>query len=380
MTTPLFNTTPFSRRRLLGATAAGALVGSTQLYRSEASARSQAATPAAATDHAIVGDVMNYQLEPGGRWSGAFGSVTLNMHAGFFDGDDAWFIRTDSSNETFAKENGLVFVPLMANALQAEGATAPLYVFEGAVAEQRPVLYTVPGRDDFTSAFHVQTVRFTGTPTLLDSVLAIDLAEREGAISIDATDIVVNYPVVIWPGGGLDVDPELTAPLAPGPLVAEPDLTEGRITFKLHQCFPGSRYIATDTSAAPMAPMMGIVNSAPTQLLLDVGATAPIYVFGNGLAGPGAMGFQPAVFNVSAGDPLWSPFWDHITVVWADPGAAVVLQSEAEIMEREAAGEVQLFKGTPDSEGRGFVVNCPSPVLAPTTYDPATYARATPTP
>ncbi|HEV2108932.1 MAG TPA: hypothetical protein VGR16_11765 [Thermomicrobiales bacterium] len=36
--------------------------------------------------------------------------------------------------------------------------------------------------------------------------------------------------------------------------------------------------IATDTSAGPMAPMMGIVPSEATQALIEVKATAPIYV------------------------------------------------------------------------------------------------------
>ena len=366
-----------NRRHLVGAGAFMLAAGGAFSVRGSSTLARQA-TPDAEGATIIVGDVTDFQLDPGGRWAGPFGSVTLTMHPGYFDGEDAWFIRTDSSDQAFAQANGLVYVPLMANALSAEGSHAPLYVVEGGVEGQRTVLSTVPGRSDFTSAFRIHTVTFNGDPALLDSVVAIELAEAGGAITVTPSDIIVNYPVVLWPGSGLAVDTELTAPLAPGPLVSAPDMDARTITFKLHQCFPGSRYIATDTSSSPMAPMMGIVNSAPTQLLLDVGATAPIYVFGNGLVGPGAMGFQPAVFNASAGDPAWSPFWDHYTVVWADPSAAVLLTTEAEIREREAAGDVQVFKGTPDSGGQGFVVNCPAPVLAPTTYDPAQFVQATP--
>ena len=136
------------------------------------------------------------------------------------------------------------------------------------------------------------------------------------------------------------------------------------MTFKLHECFPGSRYIATDTSAVPMAGMMGIVGSAQTQFLIEANATAPIYVFGNGIPGPAAMGFQPSIFNSKAGDVIWSPFWEHLTVVWNEGVEAVVLRSEAEVMEREAAGEITIYPGTPDTEGQSFVVNCPAPVLA----------------
>jgi len=343
-------------------------------------------TPAAGTPvpgeevAVIVGDVVDFTLEPEGRWPAPVGSVTLRMHPGFFDGQDAWFVRTDASDQAFAQDQGLVYVPLLRNALQAEGSYANIYLFDGGAEGQRPVVSTIPGREDFTSAFRVHNVAFTGAPELLNSVGAIAAAEQAGTATIERTDVVVNYPLVAWPGGGLPVDEEMNAPLGTGPLIEAPDTANGTVTFKLHQCYPGSRYIATDTSSAPMAPMMGLPPSEPTQKLAGVKATAPIYVFGNGLPGTGAMGFQPAVFNAKAGDPIWSPFWDHKTVVWKDEGQAVVLTSEAEIMARAAAGEVEVFNGVPDSHPNGFVVNCPAPILAPTTYDPALFALAEGTP
>ena len=328
----------------------------------------------------LVGDVIDFTLEPEGRWTAPVGSVVLRLHPGCFDGQDAWFIRTDASDQAFAQEHGLVYVPLLKNALQAAGSFADIYLFARGADGQRTVVSTVPGRDDFTSAFRVHNVAFAGTPALLNSVAAITAAEQAGTATIERTDVVVNYPLVLWPGGGLPVDEEMQAPLGTGPLIEPPDTETGTVTFKLHQCYPGSRYIATDTSSAPMAPMMGVAPSEPTQKLLEVGATAPIYVFGNGLQGTGAMGFQPAIFNSKAGDPIWSPFWDHKTVVWKDESAAVLLQSEAEILARAEAGDLDIFNGVPDSHPNGFVVNCPSPLLAPNTYDPALFALADGTP
>jgi len=342
-------------------------------------AAAQTATPSVADEaRAIVGDVVDFTLTPDGRWPGPFSSVTLRLHPGFFDGGDAWFVRTDASDAAFSRAEGLVYVPLLRNALLANGSYGNLYRFAGGVQGQRTVLSTVPGRDDFTSAFRVHDVAFTGEPEMLASVAAIEAAVAAGRATATPTEVVVNHPLVVWPGGGLVADPDLALPLGGGPLVAAPDLTARTATFKLHQCYPGSRYIATDTSAAPMAGMMGVVGSAPTQALIEVGATAPIYVFGNGPAGPGPMGFQPSVFNASAGDPIWSPFWEHFTVIWTNPVAARVLRSEAEVLAAVEAGELELFNGTPDTHPNGFVVNCPSPVLAPNPYDPAQFARATP--
>ncbi len=56
----------------------------------------------------IVGDVLDYTLEPEGHWPAPVGSVTLRMHPGFFDGQDAWFVRTDASDQAFATGQGLV--------------------------------------------------------------------------------------------------------------------------------------------------------------------------------------------------------------------------------------------------------------------------------
>ncbi|MGH2531452.1 MAG: DUF7482 domain-containing protein [Thermomicrobiales bacterium] len=370
-----------TRRDVLRAGAAlglGATLGAHDVRSAGAGALQ--ASPVAEEVQVIVGDVVDYSLEPNG-WEGHFGSVTLTMHSGFFNGGDAWFIRTDASDQAFAAENGLVYVPLLKNALDVEGAYANLYLFPEGAGDQRPVFSTAPSQETYNPAWRLHNVTFAGEPELLDSEEAIRAAETAGTVTIEATECVVNYPLVLWPDGGLPVDPDLVQPLGPGILVSEPDTAAGTVTFKLHQCYPGSRYIATDTSALPMAGMMGVVGSAPTQLLLEAKATAPIYVFMPGLPGPAAMGGQPSVFNSKAGDPIWSPFWEHITVAWNEGATPRVLTTEAEILEAETAAEVQLFKGVPETDPMSFVVNCPAPILAANTYDPADFPapRASPT-
>ena len=202
-----------------------------------------------------------------------------------------------------------------------------------------------------------------------ESAEAVDAAVAAGRLAVEETEIVVNYPTVKWPAGELPVDTVVEKALEGGPLLGPPDLATMTATFKLHQCFPESRYIVTDTSAVPMAPMMNIQGSPGTTGLAELGAASTITVFGNGLNGPGAMGFQPGIFREKAGLPSWSPLWDHFTAVWMDPSKAVLLGSQAELDERVAAGEIEIFKGTPDTGGQGFVVNCPSPIVAPNDFE-----------
>src|SRR5574341_1242405 len=180
----------------------------------------------------------------------------------------------------------------------------------------------------------------------------------------------VNSPVIKWPGGELASDDAKEEYLGGGQLIEPVNVDDMTVTFKLHQCFPGSRYIVTDTSAAPMAPMMAIPASPPNQAMIEGErvVTARIWVFANGLPGSGVMGFQPAVFDSRAGDPTWSPFWNHFTLKWVDESKARVLRSVQDVQAALQAGEVEEFNGTPDSHPNGFVVNCPVPVLAPNTF------------
>lgn len=225
----------------------------------------------------------------------------------------------------------------------------------------------MPDDPGFTPLFRVNRVR--APKDVFDSADAIRSAADAGRLEIETTDVIVNYPLVKWARGELPVDEEVTQALANGPLLAPPDTDRGEVVFKLHQCFPESRYIITDTSAVPMAPMMSVVGSPGTEGLIEVGATSKITVFGNGIPGPGAMGFQPAIFQAKAGDPAWSPIWDHWTAVWNDEADATLLTTQAEIDAAEADRLITLHHGTPDTGGMGFVVNCPSPIVAPNDFE-----------
>lgn len=311
---------------------------------------------------------MEFELRGPYKWNG--GSVTMKLHEGRLDGDPIYFVRTDASDEAFAEEVGLVWVPVLRLAIEKEGGAGRIFLFDDAPPDgQLPVLSTGPGGDDFTPLYRVNRVTFAGEPMLLDSAAAVDAAAGDGSVTVEETDVIVNYPVVKWAGGELPVDTVVEKPLEGGPLLAAPNLDAMVVTFKLHQCFPESRYIVTDTSALPMAPMMSIQGSPGTTGLAEAGAASTITVFGNGLNGPGAMGFQPGIFREKAGLPSWSPLWDHFTAVWKDESKAVLLRSQAELDERVAAKEIELFKGTPDTGGQGFVVNCPSPIVAPNDFE-----------
>jgi len=329
-------------------------------------------TPAEAQDQAavLVGDVLDFRLRNEDGWTWPGGWVTMTLREAVLDGEAVYFVRTDASDEAFADSEKLVYVPKLAGALDA-GKHGEIFLIENGVADQVPVVSTAPGQLNFTPLLRVNRVSWSADPGPLGSVADIDAASASGALVVEATEIVVNYPFVKWPAGELPVDTQFEAALSGGPLAAAPDLDSMTVTFKLHQCYPESYYIITDTSAAAMTGMMNVVAAPQADGLVQAGATERIFVFGNGIPGFAAMGFQPSVFASRAGEPAWSPMWEHVTILWNDEGAAQLLTSQPEVAAMEEAGEIKLFPGTPDTNGQSFVVNCPAPIRAPNTFSAA---------
>ena len=313
----------------------------------------------------VVGDVLDHALFSE-DWIGEFGFVTFKLHTASVDGEPAYFIRTDASDRAFADAERLVYVPRLASALTKGGTgLSQIYLVQNGTPDQPAVLSTAPHKPDYSPAFRVHRVTFNGQPVKLDSVGAIRAAEQAGSLAVEQTDIVVNYPVVKWLGGELPHDEKREVYLGDGQLLEPVDVANGRVTFKLHLCYPSLRYIVTDVTLPPMAEGMKIASAPGAAALSEAGATAKILVFGNGVKGSGPMGFQKSVVDTVVGDAAWSPYWDHFTFTWSDESGAEVLKSETAIIDAETGGKLKRFAGTPDTNGTLFMVNCPSPVVAP---------------
>jgi hypothetical protein len=312
----------------------------------------------------VVGDVLDFSLRSG-EWAGAFGFVKLRLHRAVHDGAPVYFIQTDTSDQEFARERRLVHAPKIAPLAEA-GLTGDLYLIDG---DQPTVVSSEPGRRDYTPAWRVHRVTFTGESRRVRSVADIRGAERAGQLQISETDIVVNAPIVKWSSGALAVDGKLRDYLGDGQLIERPDTRRLEVTFKLHECFPGSRYIVTDHSIAPAAQGTHTVHAPGLHdRPIEAGATGRTNVFMNGFRGPGPMKHQPSVFDSDAGQPQWSPYWDHFAMEWRDGRAPRVLRRQPEVFAARDRRDLKEFPGVPDTKGEVFTVNCPVPVVAPATF------------
>jgi hypothetical protein len=140
----------FDRRALLSRTA-GAALGVGALGAIGAPAAGADVPPGVRRrSRAIVGDVVLYALSSD-AWEGEFGFVVMRLHRADADGQEAFFIRTDTSDRAYAREQRLVWAPKLAP-LKGSGLSGGMYTVEGGTPDQQVVLSSVPGRPDYTPA------------------------------------------------------------------------------------------------------------------------------------------------------------------------------------------------------------------------------------
>jgi len=144
----------------------------------------------------------------------------IPMIDAYHEGEKVWFIHTDvTSPEMATRLTRMVGYPSYHVPANAEMVNASelskIYVFTNGVnrsdAEpwgggpfhyQIDILDTVPGDEGYTSWKNPQLVTWNenATPRVLRSIEDIEEAQRNGELTIKPTDVVVNAPVVRFPG------------------------------------------------------------------------------------------------------------------------------------------------------------------------------------
>jgi hypothetical protein len=166
------------------------------------------------------------------RLSRANVPATIPMHQGYYNGEDVYFIITDSSDPTHADvitaNQGwqVELAPLLKNTPDA--ALSKTYMFtngiqgDGVHSFQGEVFTSTPAQADVYSALtsHVHVTWNDGaTPRILDSEAMIIVAAENDEITLTEIDVVLNMPQIIWPEGQMmvkDVDLTDTTPYGGG--------------------------------------------------------------------------------------------------------------------------------------------------------------------
>ena len=152
----------------------------------------------------------------------AFGGVAIGFYLnpagvppvdGYTEGQTIKFIHTEASDSKVAKiltemmRSPVLVVPALAEA--PESTRANVYVFKNGVRGAGPfgfqpdVFDNPPGTDGYRPLRSVNIVTWKNENAAreLRSVVELKAAEQAGEITIEKPGVVVNMPLLTWPGG-----------------------------------------------------------------------------------------------------------------------------------------------------------------------------------
>jgi hypothetical protein len=152
---------------------------------------------------AFAGVAVGYYLNP----------VGIPPVKAYLDGEEIRFIHTEASDPKVAERltemmgSPVLFVPALAEA--PEPMLAAVYVFKNGVKGDGPfgfqpdVFDNPPGSAEYSPlrTVHLVTWKDERAARELRSAAEVREAERKGEIAIEKPGIVVNMPLLTWPGG-----------------------------------------------------------------------------------------------------------------------------------------------------------------------------------
>jgi hypothetical protein len=296
--------------------------------------------------------------------------VTMPMRVGVFESNSVYYIITDSSNQTVAekasKDWTVQFAPKLRWAPTA--SQDPVYVFTnggkgvGIYGYQNEVFASTPEQESYSPLRSLVMVSWKAgqKPQVLNSTDQIIKAEKESRITLAVTNITINAPQMVWPGGQILVKNETLSEEFGKAQVVQMDKDSKKVTFVAHRAWGADGrtiyHIITDATPKGPADIMGVPASAKLANVLSSNAFSDMYQFKNGVAGPGPLGFQASVLD-SKLDQSYVPICRVSIVEWNGQKAPLILESVNDINKAKSSGDIDVVLARPLSEDH--VVNCP---------------------
>ncbi len=325
------------------------------------------------------------------RLDRATGNITLPIFKGQHDGQDVWFIVTESSDQGDAAKLGVNFAPKMNNALGTAAVQDAQFVNAntGRAVPGRPnlrsqgVVLSFEGTVDFSPVRLVVPDPVNGFPPLQFRAGAVGDADYSPMVTT-GDGIVLNASHVANASGLHDAVVSIDYAKREVTLDQFRGFYEFEEILYLHQ--EGSIELVAAVEGSTWAPNL---NAAPGLGSNDPETSArsailPIVNGERGVSNPDRQGLQSALLgegdplNVTQEEPgfedgvvLYSPIWDLHLIVWTDAAIAAgqrrLLTDADEIAAAFQAGLV--VSGTPNSgvanssllglKATGAISNCP---------------------
>jgi hypothetical protein len=313
-------------------------------------------------------------VEPSLLLSRANVPATIPMHKGVYNGDQIFYIATDSSDDAYAEKISDIQNWRVETATKLvdtpEKALQKIYVFtngvkgDGIYGYQKDVFSSVPQNSTYSALSSVVEVTWKKGQNITAFESSDDLikAQEGERVEFKETGIILNTPQVIWPDGQMKVrdDKEITDEMSySGGQITEINKEDMTVTFVAHRSWgPDGRtiyYIVTDATPSEPAEMMGVIPS-PTSSVMPDSVTSNLFQFQNGIKGSGMLGFQPAIASAIPGKD-YSPIWKMHVVEWNDPKTAKVMESTSDLDYFKEKDNITVSVGHFLSSE--YVLNCP---------------------
>ncbi|MGH2710333.1 MAG: DUF7482 domain-containing protein [Actinomycetota bacterium] len=262
---------------------------------------------------------------------------------GWADGEQVDYLLQEVSDpeaaELLSEKTGFDVPVVESLADVPKDALANLYLFMNGIEGPNPfgfqmnVIDSVPGDPGYSPLWLHTFVEWERgvEPRELTSEEEILDAEEAGEVTLEASDLVINCPVL--------PDGETGFPIVTG-------FVDGQLVdYTLQE-------ISDPEVTDLMREKTGGFPLDTVESLSGVPQVANLYLFMNGIEGPNPFGYQMNVIDSVPGDPGYSPLWLHTFVEWSPDAEPMELTSEQEILDAQEAGEVTL-------ETSDLVINCP---------------------
>lgn len=302
-------------------------------------------------------------------------AIDIPLVKGYEKGSLIFFVVFDASNNQIAKmitnytRFPVHFTPVLAKT--PDTAVTESYIFKngikgnGTLGFQPTIVDTKPGDTGYSPLKHLNFVEWKRDKIAreLKSVNELMAAQKNGELTINNTNVVMNSPAIKWQSGSLKIrqDKNITDETSfAGGQVTKIDTAKMVVTMVAMRGWgPDGKtlyWLATD--AAPFTDDItkgGIVYAQADEKLASTAVAVDFYQFLNGIKGAGPQGFQSPIALTNLNDPNYSPMWRILFVVWKDPSKARVLETLSDISEMQKAGLVTII---PALNGK-HIVNCP---------------------
>lgn len=295
--------------------------------------------------------------------------VAIPMRDGFYGKGSISYIITDSSNKTISdkltQKQGwnVKFAPKLRWA--PASAQDTIYAFtngirgDGIYGFQGEVFGVTPAQKEYTPLASLVTVSWKAgqKPQEIQSVEDILKAEKDSRLRLTKTNVTVNVPQIIWPGGQIQTTNSTSLDNVQ---VLEINKDSKKVTFVAHRAWgPDGRityYIIPDATPKGPADIMKVPVSGKLAKIATSNVISEMYQFKNGVKGAGTLGYQPGVLS-SALDERYIPVCRISIVEWKDAKSAIPLQTISDIESKRSDGSVFVTLARPQSEDH--IVNCP---------------------